>query len=617
MDPEKFSTPAKNGTRVREPCTTTPSKPLERWLSPLSVAALFLALLCWTWRKWPDPIIDFGQQLYNGWQLSGGKLLYRDIDWAFGPLSQYVVAAWFRLTGVSLMSLVWLNLFILAAIVVMINRLVSAIAGRTAATAAGLVFVGVFAFGQYLDVSNYNYVTPYTEDATHGMAISLAGLLLLWRHGRTGDRRSLAGVGVSLGLLFLNKPEFFISMLAGVVAGLAGLLWAHRSGAPEWIRAGIVLIGTATLPAGAAWLFLASRMGPEGALTALAAPWETLSRSSVVGGQLYQAALGFSDVAGNLREMLKMLGWHAAVVAPAILIARRCRPGAAAFLIGLGTGGAGAVLLWIVVPPVSWLDVAAPFPLEVAGIAIWAGWRLHQSRGGGDEGPAATCLAVAVFALALLGKIALSTQVSQFGFVLAMPATVLLVSALMGWVPSRLDEGGGAGVAFRCIMGLLLACFVAAHWRIERDFMAAKGYPVGEGADRFWADSRGKNIDAAVAAVRSLSAEDARLFVMPEGTIINYLARRENPASLFGCVPNGFVEESAVVRMLRESRPELIVITDRPVQEFGVAPLGFGYGRQIMALVNRDYRRGRQIGPSPLMPGGSGIAVMVRNDYRP
>ena len=99
--------------------------------------------------------------------------------------------------------------------------------------------------------------------------------------------------------------------------------------------------------------------------------------------------------------------------------------------------------------------------------------------------------------------------------------------------------------------------------------------------------------------------------------MINYLARRENPGKLFGFLPNGFVEESAVVRMLQESRPEIVVITDRPVREFGVAPLGFGYGRQIMAAVNRDYRPARQFGPSPLMPGGNGIAVMLRSDYRP
>jgi hypothetical protein len=311
-----------------------------------------------------------------------------------------------------------------------------------------------------------------------------------------------------------------------------------------------------------------------------------------------------------------VLGLHAAVAAPAILAARLLRPGPAATNSGLGVGAAVAGLLWALVPPSAWLDAVAPLPLVAAALAGWAGWRL--ARGGGAEGggDAAARLAASVFALALLGKIALSAQVSQFGFVLAMPATVLLVAALTGWAPAWLDRTGGSGTAFRCYAGVLLACFILAHWRIESGFVNAKTHPVGEGPDRFWAGARARNIDAAVAAVRELSAGDARLFVLPEGVMVNYLARRENPGRLFGFLPNGFVEESAVVKMLQESRPEVVVVTDRPVSEFGVAPLGFGYGRRIMAHVNRDYRLARQVGPSPFMPGGNGIAVMVRGDYR-
>lgn len=587
-----------------------------RWLGPLSLAALFLALLRWTWRKWPDPLVDFGQQLYNGWQLAAGRQLYRDIDWAFGPVSQHVVAAWFRLTGVSLMSLVWLNLLVLAAIVAMTHRLVSAIAGRAAGTAAGLVFVGVFAFGQYLEVANYNYVTPYAVEATHGMAISLAVLLLLWRHGRTGGRRPLAGAGAGLGLLFITKPEFFVAAFAAVLAGLAGMLWARRSRAPAWVRAAALVAGAAALPVVVAWALLAARLGPTEALPAIAAPWQALGRTGVVSGRLYRRALGVDDASANLRALLTMLGWHAAVVLPAVAAARLCRPGIAAAWAGAGAGAAAAALLWFLVPPLSWLDVAAPLPIEAAAIVAGTAWLLWREKGTGGEGLAGARLAVAVFALGLLGKIVLSAQVSQFGFVLAMPATMLVVGALLGWVPSWLDRAGGSGPAFRWVAGALLACFVVAHWRIERDFLAAKTHPVGEGTDRFWAGARGRNVGAAAAAVRDLSGEGARLFVLPEGVMINYLARRENPGRLFGFLPNGFVQESAVVRMLGETRPEIVVVTDRPVREFGVAPLGFGYGLQIMALLNRDYRLERQIGPSPLMPGGNGIAVMVRKDYR-
>src|SRR4030042_4421562 len=92
----------------------------SKWLSAAAGPALlvfaFIALAQWTWRKWPDPLIDFGKELYVAWQLSQGQVLYRDLAHLFGPFSQYLNAAAFRLCGVSLTTLIVLNLLILAGI---------------------------------------------------------------------------------------------------------------------------------------------------------------------------------------------------------------------------------------------------------------------------------------------------------------------------------------------------------------------------------------------------------------------------------------------------------------------------------------------------------------------
>jgi hypothetical protein len=69
-----------------------------------------------SWRTWPDVLIDFGNELYIPWRLSCGDRLYRDIVFSMGPLSQHVNALLFRLFGVSLGTLIWVNLAILAAI---------------------------------------------------------------------------------------------------------------------------------------------------------------------------------------------------------------------------------------------------------------------------------------------------------------------------------------------------------------------------------------------------------------------------------------------------------------------------------------------------------------------
>src|SRR5438105_5157078 len=76
-------------------------------------AAFFVAT---SWRKWPDPLIDFGQQLYNAWQLSNGAVLYRDVSCLYGPLSQYFNAAIFWMFGPGLIVLALANVAIFVAI---------------------------------------------------------------------------------------------------------------------------------------------------------------------------------------------------------------------------------------------------------------------------------------------------------------------------------------------------------------------------------------------------------------------------------------------------------------------------------------------------------------------
>ena len=50
---------------------------------------LALAMLWWTWGRWPDVLVDFGRELYVPWRLASGDVLYRDVAYLNGPLSAY------------------------------------------------------------------------------------------------------------------------------------------------------------------------------------------------------------------------------------------------------------------------------------------------------------------------------------------------------------------------------------------------------------------------------------------------------------------------------------------------------------------------------------------------
>ena len=119
------------------------------WAGPAFLVAVFLALVAWSWRKWPDVLIDFGRELYVPWQLAAGKVLYADIAYFNGPLSPWINSVLFRTFGVGLMTLVAANLIVLCLVAAMIYLLVREVSRPFTATVATLVFLTVFSVGQY------------------------------------------------------------------------------------------------------------------------------------------------------------------------------------------------------------------------------------------------------------------------------------------------------------------------------------------------------------------------------------------------------------------------------------------------------------------------------------
>src|SRR5689334_9425954 len=127
----------------------SPLRANTRILIGLGIVLLTLvAMLAFTWRTWPEPVIDFGRELYVPWQLCEGKHLYRDIAYFNGPLSPYFNALVFKFFGVSLMKLVAMNIAILVGVLVMLHRLAAKMSEEITATIACCAFVILLAVGQ-------------------------------------------------------------------------------------------------------------------------------------------------------------------------------------------------------------------------------------------------------------------------------------------------------------------------------------------------------------------------------------------------------------------------------------------------------------------------------------
>jgi hypothetical protein len=582
--------------------------PLARLGGPLALAAAFGALAAWSWERWADPLIDFGSELYVAWRLASGDALYRDIAYRHGPLSPYLDAAWFRLFGASLRTLVLCNLAILAATCALAWRVLRPECGRLAAFAAGLTLLAGFGFAHTLAVGNYNWVTPYQHSQTHGVALGIALALAV---GAALARRSAAWwlvAGTSLGLVFLTKAEIFVAAAAAAAVGLA--LEAAAPGrrtarAAAWLAAG------ALVPVAVAFAALASEMTERLALDGVLGNWRYLG--GVLDEPFYAGHAGLDAPWRNAAAALRALGVLAAFAAACLALDRTLPPRRRGLV-----GGAAAVALFAGLVAarrgVAWHELARALPATSAlGVGVLLAACLRRR---GDR-PALARLAplalFAVLALALLAKIGLAARIDHYGFALAMPATLLLVAGLVGGAPRLLPPGRGSvarALAVAAVAAALVALLAESGARYARKQVA-----VGRGADRMLGEGpRAARIAEALERLESLVPVDATLLVLPEGAGLNYWIRRRNPSRFQLFLPTEIAAfgEGAMLADFEAHPPDFVVLAHRDAREFGTGAFGRDprNGARLREWVDRRYARVARIGPEPFAGEGFGIVIL-------
>lgn len=591
------------------------------------LAAYFLKV---SWRKWPDPLIDFGRELYTPWRLSEGAVLFRDIDGFYGPLSQCFNGAVFAIFGPGLMTLVAANIVIFAAIVALLYACCRQAWGRLAALVAGAFFVSVFGFSQFVLAGNYNYAAPYAHETTHGV---LACLLLVTALGRWVEvpsvRRSWLA-GVPLGLTLVLKPEI---IFAGAVVTLAALaLGWRRHGRPRgavWLA----LAGGALLPSMGFLIYFSLHMSVGQAFAATGNAWLSLFGGTHTHIPIQAGFLGFDRPWPNFLEHLR-----ATLVALAVLagVAGAAwlgdRVGAVRWRrIAAGVVIAGAA--WWVSPRLSWPDLGRclmGLVLLYAGVKIVALVRGRASRADerGDEGKGRLArngrderaetmqLLLALLAIAFLARMALNGRIFQYGYYQAALAAVLIPAVVLGemrgWL--RLRHGNA-----RVVVGVLALLTPAVLFYAQRsaEALAGRTEALGKGRDRMLVYPREIQGGGAIVqrALEYLETQPpGQLVVIPDGTMINYLARRPSPVpafALFGAATAGG-REAKLVETLRMNPPAHVIITSADLRDYGVERYGApDNGRDLLQWLYADYRLLGQLGGDPLDYRAVGAQIHV------
>lgn len=561
----------------------------------------------WTWLAWPDVIVDFGREVYVPWRLAAGETLYRDVAYWSGPLSPYWNALWFRAFGASLATLYAVNALVGVAVCALLHRLLARVGDGFGATAACLLFVLLFAFSQYVGIGNYNFMAPYSHELTHGTLLTLLGLACLW--GGSPRAARFAGAGLCLGAAFLTKVEIFAAAAAALGAG--ALLRAP--GPRRGTQLGLFAAG-ALAPVAAAFGLLAAALPVREAFAGVLGAWPALLGAQLATTPFYRSGLGIDDALGNTLRMLLWLGVWAGVLGPWLLVARL--PAARRLPAMPAAAGAAVLtlaLLWLVAGPLPWLDAVRPLPLIVAALALQRALRLGRSRDAERDGLA---LCLLLWGGVLLAKMVLNVRLVQYGFALAMPATLLVALWLLCGVPAWLDARGGRGALFRGAALGFLGVLVLAHLGLAQRQLARKTYALGTGPDAIRTDRvRGPVVARALAEVERAVGPDATLLVAPEGVLLNFLARRRSPTPHINFMPAELriFGEERIAADLAASPADIVLLVHKDTTEYGTRWFGRDYGRATLEAIERSHERVRRIGGKPFEEGTAfGIEVWVR-----
>ena len=154
----------------------------------------------------------------------------------------------------------------------------------------------------------------------------------------------------------------------------------------------------------------------------------------------------------------------------------------------------------------------------------------------------------------------------------------------------------------------------------SQQILSFKTFPVGAGGDRFYAfspqiDPTGEIVDSVRDVLRE-SRPDQTLLVLPEGLMINYLARLPSPNAPCCYFSSATADgrEGQTVKELEGHPPDFVVIISRDLRGFGVQRYGekLNEGQQILRWIGKNYETASSVGGDPLDYRQRGAVILRR-----
>ncbi len=605
-----------------EPAGLNPST-LGAWIARAVIVAVGGALAWYTWAHWGSFQIDNGREIYVPAALLQGKLLFRDVWYMYGPLAPYVQALLFLIFGIHLNVLYIFGLALTigsALLAFEISRQFDL--GLPASIVPSLLFL-VEAFYPFI----FNFVFPYAYAATLGSFLGLACLYFTIRHasGMRPGHLGLAALFASLALL--TKQEFGFACGLLLVLEVAGSYWIRRS--LKDLRRDLLVCLSGLLPALAGYGWFTWKLSWKLIYfdNWISTPGTYFMRTF---GKRTMAGNGFRFVPSELIQTagmaaLTMLFWFGLAYINALAIKKRRSQPRIPVMVGLLD-----LLILVIIylkdrGPVNLLYVflsQSIFPKGIFFLGLYflgqAIWKLWRNPGSSHVLPEA---ALGLYATLVSVRVMLGLTPSMFNYSVYFNVPVFLVFIIL---VTRLIRRASWNLEPRS-RKLLLASLLAAQTALLYITLFPKPWllrsPLTTEVGTFYTRTDVTIIFPQIISFMKSHTKNGRdILVLPEPPSLYTFAGMLAPTRWYSLLP-GVVDPDHEQEFIREATANdvrYVLISNRVVPEYGVAPFGIGYNQQIYQWITANFRNIGRHGPLPnSQPGPYLINIYERKDIEP
>ena len=605
----------------------------KRDLSPFFLLVFGAWVLSVSWQKWANITADYGRELYTPWRITCGQVLYKDIASLFGPFPPYFNALLFKLFGISMATLAYFNILLVAGFTVLIYRFISYTSDRWSAFFASAAFLGLFAFQQnYMgsidlghvhrnvsDQGNYAYICPYSYSVTYALFFSLWAMELFAALGRSDKDVLRVAIGFLVGLTALCRFEIFMFTALALAVGFLIKSKQEHWALPVFLKKGAWVAGGFLVPVAVAAFYFLTQLPPSHVCPSIFgfnSHWVEILNSDY-----YRFLSGLDHPWPNAKAMIITAGVYMVVLAAficlnkgrAILEEKNIQwAGVVFFLLGL----AGVALAAFGITRFPLKSIFKGLPLLILLMGTYLSWVL--CRQWQDQEKARRNLPLFTFSLwglLMLTKVFLNTRISDEGFVYALPAVILSIVLWLGLLPEYLEQAHPGDFLSRPIAAVLLALMMMAGLTSTIREYQMRNFLIAAQKDVVVCNSSSDPEVAAIAAflkdADKVMGKGADFVVFPEGVMLNYLTRRADPLPYITFSPVEIIsfDEQRMLNSFKILRPEYVVLNDKESGAFNNQKPGVLYPNTIREWILANYH---PVWPAH-SPTGNLITILKRS----